>query len=164
MSVAIRAYIGLGSNLDNPRAQLDRAVAALEQIPACRLLRVSSYYRSLPMGPQDQPHYLNAVALLETSLQPEALLEALQVLELQQGRVRQQHWGPRTLDLDLLLYADHVIDSERLQVPHTGLFQRNFVLYPLHEIEPGLVFPGKEVLEEIITGCSAEGLERLDNQ
>ena len=163
MSEGIRAYIGLGSNLDDPRMQLDQAVEALGRIPGGQLQRVSSYYRSRPMGPQDQPDYLNAVALLLTTLSAEALLDALQAIELQQGRIRQRHWGPRTLDLDLLLFGHQSIDSERLQVPHAGLFQRNFVLYPLYEIEPGLSFPAGEVLEEIISGCSAEGLERLDN-
>jgi len=164
VSEGIRAYIGLGSNLDDPRAQLDQAVAALGRIPGCQIQRVSSYYHSLPMGPQDQPDYLNAVAVLLTTLSAEALLDALQLIEQQQGRIRERHWGPRTLDLDLLLYGEQVIDSERLQVPHAGLFQRNFVLYPLQELEPEMVFPCGEKMKEIISGCSKEGLERLDNQ
>jgi len=164
VSEGIRAYIGLGSNLDDPRMQLDQAVEALGRIRCCQLQQVSAYYRSRPMGPQDQPDYLNAVALLLTTLSAEALLDALQAIELQQGRVRQRHWGPRTLDLDLLLYGQQVIDSDRLQVPHAGLFQRNFVLYPLQELEPELLFPGGEEIKEIIHGCSNEGLERLDNQ
>jgi len=164
VSEGIRAYIGLGSNLAVPAVQLRLAISALRGIPGSQLQRVSSFYRSSPMGPQDQPDFLNAVAVLMTPLQPEALLDTLQVIELAQGRVRESHWGPRTLDLDLLLYGDRVIDTERLQVPHAGLFQRNFVLYPLQEVEPELLFPGGEVIKEIISSCSTEGLERLDKQ
>lgn len=164
MSAGIRAYIGLGSNLAEPHVQLHQAIDALSGIPSSRLQQVSSFYRSRPMGPQDQPDYLNAVAVLNTSLEPEPLLDALQAIELKQGRLRDIRWGPRTLDLDLLLYADRVIDTERLQVPHVGLFQRNFVLYPLQELEPELVFPGGEAIKNIISHCSAEGLERLEKQ
>lgn len=164
MSDVVRAYIGLGSNLAEPLVQLHQAIDALRGIPSSHLLCVSSFYRSLPMGPQEQPDYLNAVAVLNTSLEPEALLDAMQAIELTQGRVRDIRWGPRTLDLDLLLYGNRVIDTERLQVPHVGLFQRNFVLYPLQEVEPELVFPGGEYIKEIISGCSTEGLERLDKK
>jgi len=163
VSGAVKAYIGLGSNLADPRGQLALAIAALGRLPSSRLLSVSAFYRSHPMGPQDQPDYLNAVAKLQTTLAAEALLDALQAIEQSQGRVRERRWGPRTLDLDLLLYGVQRIDTPRLQVPHPGLLQRNFVLYPLQELEPDLVFPSGESIKECIASCSPEGLERLDN-
>ena len=111
MSDGIKVYIGLGSNLDEPLVQLQQAIEALRGISGCQLLSTSAFYRSQPMGPQDQPDYLNAVASMTTSLSPEALLDTLQAIELNQGRVRDVRWGPRTLDLDLLLYGSEVIDT-----------------------------------------------------
>ena len=135
-------YLGLGANLANPVAQLQSAVAALRQLPHSKVLAISSLYGSRPMGPQDQPDYVNAVVKLTTSLTPLALLDALQHIEQQHGRQRKaQRWGPRSLDLDILLYANHTIASERLTVPNYGLTQREFVLYPLAEIAPQLQLP-----------------------
>src|SRR3990172_2856760 len=105
------AYIGMGSNLDNPAARIASALQSISRIPATTLLRSSSRYRSRPQGPQDQPDYINAVAEIDTPLTAEQLLDCLQAIEKQQGRVRTQHWGPRTLDLDLLLYGDAVLRS-----------------------------------------------------
>ncbi len=154
----VTAYIGLGSNLADPQARLRRAFAELAQLPQSQLRVRSSLYRSAPMGPQDQPDYLNAVAALETALPPLALLAELQAMEAAHQRVRGERWGPRTLDLDLLLYADQTIDLPTLTVPHPGLYERNFVLYPLAEIAPGLVIPGVGVLDELLTRCERGSL------
>jgi len=155
------SYIALGSNLDDPQAQLERAFKALNLIPKSQLGQCSHRYLSDPMGPQDQPRFINAVAELRTELTPLDLLAQLQALELAQGRRRDRHWGPRTLDLDLLLYGDLVLCSEQLTIPHPGLYQRNFVLYPLAEIAPNLVFPDGSKLADRIADCAASGLERL---
>lgn len=155
----IRAYIGLGSNLDDPQAQLAKAIAALRNLPESRLTALSRVYRSCPMGPADQPDYLNAVVMLDTRLEPEALLDALQAIEKEQRRVRgPQRWGPRTLDLDLLLYGAEVIDTDRLKVPHPGIAERNFVLYPLSDIAPELVLPDGRSLRELLAQCPQNGI------
>ncbi len=159
----VRTYIGLGSNLGEPKDQLKKAIAALRHLPDSRLTALSRLYRSQPMGPADQPDYLNAVAMLDTRLSPEALLDALQAIESEQGRVRgPQRWGPRTLDLDLLLYGAEIIDTERLNVPHPGLPERSFVLYPLADVAPELVLPDGRSLRELLAVCSREGLEVLE--
>ena len=133
----MQSYIGLGSNLDNPAWQLDTALRSLDQIPDTRLVKNSLFYRSAPLGPSDQPDFINAVALLDSDLAPGQLLAWLQSIENSQGRVRNgQRWGPRTLDLDLLLYGRHVIDEADLKVPHPGIRYRNFVLVPLLELAP----------------------------
>ncbi|EMR5618100.1 2-amino-4-hydroxy-6-hydroxymethyldihydropteridine diphosphokinase [Salmonella enterica] len=135
-------YIAIGSNLASPLEQVDAAVQALGEIPKSRLLAVSSFYRTPPLGPQDQPDYLNAAVALETSLTPEALLDHTQRIELQQGRVRKaERWGPRTLDLDIMLFGDRTIRTERLTVPHYDMKNRSFMLWPLFEIAPLLTFP-----------------------
>jgi len=158
----VRAYIGLGSNLDDPEGQLHRAVKALREIPNSRLTAVSPFYRSRPMGPAEQPDYVNAVAMLDTRLEPLALLDALQAIEQQQGRVRTgERWGPRTLDLDLLLYGTEVIEMPRLSVPHPGLKERNFVLQPLADLAPELILPDGSSIAALLAQCSAKGLERL---
>jgi len=157
-----RAYIGLGSNLGDPAAQVRRALDALVSLPDSRLQSHSSLYRSAPLGPADQPDYVNAVAALDTDLDPHTLLHALQAIEAAQGRVRgDQRWGPRTLDLDLLLYGDAVINDAELAVPHPGLPARAFVLYPLMEIAPGLTVPGLGSLQELVARCPRDGLARL---
>lgn len=155
------AYIGLGSNLDNPRAQIERALAELAAIPHSQLLASSALYRSKAVGPGDQPDYINAVALIDTCLQPLALLDALQAIEQAHQRLRIQHWGPRTLDLDILLLDGQILSSERLNVPHPYLSQRNFVLYPLADIAPDLVLPCGTPLRELLASCPQDGLERL---
>jgi 2-amino-4-hydroxy-6-hydroxymethyldihydropteridine diphosphokinase len=161
----VRTYIGLGSNLNEPKAQLLRAIEALRQLPQSRLTAVSHLYRSAPMGPTGQPDYINAVAMFDTCLSPLSLLDALQGIEKAQGRVRSaERWGPRTLDLDLLLYGAQVIDSERLTVPHPGLGERNFVLYPLSELSPELVLPDGRSMGRLLAACSTEGLERLPGE
>ena len=156
------AYIGLGSNLENPRAQVEQAFADLAALPDCELLARSPLYSSTAVGPGEQPDYVNAAALLQTDLTPLALLDALQAIEQGHRRVRIEHWGPRTLDLDILLLDQQTIDSERLKVPHPYLTQRNFVLYPLADIAPALHLPDGSSLQELIALCPRDGLARLE--
>lgn len=162
---SVIAYIGLGSNLQSPIEQVRSAFAELDLLPQSRLLRVSSLYRSVAMRAEGddeaQPDYINAVALIETALAPHELLRQLQRLEQLHRRVRERHWGPRTLDLDLLLYGDECIDTPDLAVPHPGLCQRNFVLIPLCEIAPDLRLPDSRALADLAARCSLEGLERV---
>jgi 2-amino-4-hydroxy-6-hydroxymethyldihydropteridine diphosphokinase len=159
------AYIALGSNLQDPLAQLQLAVAALRALPDTQFQRGSSIYRSAAVGPGTQPDYLNAVALITTTLSPIALLDALQQIEHAQGRVRSEHWGPRTLDLDILLYGDQTIDSARLTVPHPAMRQRNFVLYPLAEINnTNLELPDGTDLDTLVRTCPREDLGKTNLQ
>jgi 2-amino-4-hydroxy-6-hydroxymethyldihydropteridine diphosphokinase len=155
------AYIGIGSNLDAPINQIQQAIQELAQLPRCELVSASSLYGSKPMGPQDQPDYVNAVAHIHTELEPLTLLNALQQLERQHQRVRERRWGPRTLDLDLLLFDQQYIDHPRLQVPHIGLQQRNFVLYPLAEISPQLSLPNGTSLQQLLDNCPLADLVQL---
>ncbi|MEW5756525.1 MAG: 2-amino-4-hydroxy-6-hydroxymethyldihydropteridine diphosphokinase [Pseudomonadota bacterium] len=158
----VRVFIGLGSNLDNPIAQLTRALAALKRLPHSRVRAQSSLYRSVPMGPADQPDYVNAVVEIETELEALDLLSRLQQIEQNQGRTRTGlRWGPRTLDLDLLLYGDQIIDLPTLQVPHPGVAERNFVLYPLHEIAPTVKVPGLGAIGTLLKRCPDKGLVKL---
>ncbi|MFC6670723.1 2-amino-4-hydroxy-6-hydroxymethyldihydropteridine diphosphokinase [Marinobacterium aestuariivivens] len=161
MHEMIRCYIGLGSNLDNPRGHVERALQQLADLPDTRLFGHSSLYRSDPVGPPGQPDYVNAVAGLDTTLEAHALLDELQALEQRHQRVRQERWGPRTLDLDLLLYGDKRIDSARLQVPHPYLCQRNFVLWPLAELAPELHLPDGQALSAKLDLCPMGTLERI---
>ncbi|WP_252272833.1 2-amino-4-hydroxy-6-hydroxymethyldihydropteridine diphosphokinase [Pseudomonas subflava] len=158
-----RVYIGLGSNLAEPRQQLEAALAALAELPDSRLAATSSFYASDPLGPPDQPRYVNAVAALDTGLEPLQLLDALQRIEQEQGRVRKaERWGPRTLDLDILLFGERLLAEERLSVPHYHLHARAFVLYPLAEIAPAdLELPDGRSLQTLLAACPFEGLERL---
>lgn len=156
------AYIGLGSNLEDPLAQVTRALDELAEIPNTSLLARSAIFSSRAVGPE-QPDYINAAALLDTRLTPLALLDALQAIEQTHQRVRIQHWGPRTLDLDLLLYGDEIIEEERLRVPHPYLTQRSFVLYPLADITPDLHLPDGTPLADLLKCCPADGLVRLSS-
>lgn len=157
----IRTYIAIGSNLAEPVQQARAAIRALAALPDSRLVAVSGLYRSKPMGPQDQPDYINAVAALDTTLTPLALLDATQQIELQQGRVRKaERWGPRTLDLDILLYGDQQIDHPNLIIPHYGMRTREFVLYPLAEIAPALVLPDGSTLQHWVSQVARNNLER----
>jgi 2-amino-4-hydroxy-6-hydroxymethyldihydropteridine diphosphokinase len=158
---SVIAFIGLGSNLEQPEKQIRQAIPALDRLPQTRLIRCSALYRGPPMGPKDQPDYINAVAMVETSLQPEALLVELQGIEQQQGRVRERRWGPRTLDLDLLLYGDRVIDTPLLKVPHPGMHERPFVLHPLREIAPDQEIPGRGTILSLVENCPADDLKRV---
>ena len=155
-------YIGLGSNLALPKKQIQDACASLATLPDTALIKCSSLYKSQPMGPQDQPDYVNAVALIETALSPESLLQQTQLIESQQGRIRKANrWGPRTLDLDMLLFGEQQINNEHLTVPHTGMKQREFVLYPLFEIAPDLILPCGVKLADLIMACPINGLQKF---
>ncbi|OMH32046.1 2-amino-4-hydroxy-6-hydroxymethyldihydropteridine diphosphokinase [Motiliproteus sp. MSK22-1] len=155
------AYIGIGSNLNNPVEQAKQALAELSTINQSELLAHSSLYRSDPVGPQDQPDFINAVALLRTRLSPELLLDELQSLEKAHQRVRKQHWGPRTLDLDILLYGNQTIATPRLTVPHQFIGERSFVLYPLAEVNPEIILPDGSKLTDLLVNCPMGTLERL---
>ena len=151
------AYIAIGSNLASPLEQVNAAVNALAEIPDSRVISVSSFYRTPPLGPQDQPDYLNAAVALETSLAPEALLDHTQRIELQQGRTRKaERWGPRTLDLDIMLFGHETINTERLTVPHYDMKNRGFMLWPLYEVAPSLTFPDGLSLEAVLNSLGAE--------
>ena len=137
------AYVGIGSNLDRPTRQVETALNLLDGIPRTRLFGRSSLYRSAPFGGIEQPEFVNAVAALLTTLEATELLAALHDIEQRQGRERDgARWGPRVLDLDLLAYADVVLDQPGIILPHPGIAERNFVLLPLGEIAPDLVIPG----------------------
>ncbi len=152
-------YIGLGANLHQPLQQLEQAVFALAALEHCQLLDVSSLYGSKPMGPQDQPDYVNAVAKLHTCLSAEQLLDQLQKIELDHGRQRKdERWGPRTLDLDLLLFGTAQINTDRLTVPHYGMKVREFVLYPLAELAPELHLPDGTPLVQLVAKVPRNGL------
>jgi len=149
-------YIALGSNLASPLTQVNAAIAALGAIPDSRIVAVSGFYRTPPLGPQDQPDYLNAAVALETSLAPEALLDHTQRIELDQGRVRKaERWGPRTLDLDIMLFGDETLVTPRLTVPHYDMKNRGFMLWPLFEIAPELRFPDGETLASVLAHLGA---------
>mgnify|MGYP001061638530 FL=1 len=155
------AYIALGSNLDNPHEQLDRALKSLAQHAAIELIAVSSRYQTPPIGPQ-QPDFINAAAQLRTTLTPIMLLDALQDIEQQQKRRRSVHWGPRTLDLDILLYDNLVLDSKRLSIPHKLMTERAFVLVPLADIGADLTLPAGETVAQLLANCSQQGIVKLE--
>lgn len=153
------AYVALGSNLDDPPSQLAEACRALQRLQDCRLDAASSVYRSSPVGPQDQPDYLNAVLRLRTSLQPSELLHAMQRIERQQGRSRKERWGPRPLDLDLLLYDDIQMVTDSLTLPHPRMHERDFVLRPLREVcSTNLVLPNGGDLDTLLRACPDNNL------
>jgi 2-amino-4-hydroxy-6-hydroxymethyldihydropteridine diphosphokinase len=158
----VRAYVALGSNLDDPVSQVRAAMADLGGLPGTRCVRCSRLYRSAPVGPPGQPDYVNAVAALDTTLSPGTLLGRMQGIEAAHGRVRGgERWGPRTLDLDLLLFGDWRSDDPLLTVPHPRLAERAFVVFPLQEVGPDLVVPGLAPLAEIAMRLSPAGLEVL---
>ncbi len=157
----VTAFIGLGSNLEEPVTQLNDAHKAIGNLDRVREIAFSSLYSSPPMGPQDQPDYVNAVMAIETDLAAMELLRCLQAIENSQGRVRNRHWGERTLDLDLLLYGDEQINVPDLIVPHIGIRERAFVLYPLQEIAVDLNIPALGSIDGLVSQCPLEGLEKL---
>ncbi|WP_438765944.1 2-amino-4-hydroxy-6-hydroxymethyldihydropteridine diphosphokinase [Kushneria sp. TE3] len=156
-----RAWIGLGSNLDHPQQQVLNAFEGLAGLPLTRLSARSPLYSSRPVGPQDQPDFVNAVVVLDTLLSPLALLDQLQALEQRHRRVRQRHWGPRTLDLDLLLYDEHALNLPRLVVPHPWLSSRAFVVQPMLDIDPGLCLPDGLPLNRFSSAQPSNDLKRL---
>lgn len=159
-------YIGLGgnlaSNIGNSQDTLKQAAEHLGQQQDIQLEALSSLYRSQPMGPKDQPDYINAVCHISTSLAPEALLDVCQSIESHFGRERKgERWGPRTLDLDILLFGSQSIKTNRLTIPHVGMNQREFVLVPLFELAPQLVMPDGIPIAKWVAGCSLDGLSRI---
>jgi len=155
------AYVGLGSNLEVPAEQVRRALDALESLPDTRVTGRSSLYGSKPLGPIAQPDFVNAVARLETALRPEVLLAALQALEQALGREPTPvRWGPRRIDLDLLLFDAEQLQTPLLRLPHPGIVERNFVLYPLLELAPELIIPGHGPIAELATRLTRTGLWR----
>ncbi|HJW27368.1 MAG TPA: 2-amino-4-hydroxy-6-hydroxymethyldihydropteridine diphosphokinase [Rhodocyclaceae bacterium] len=155
------AYIALGANLGDPVATVRAAFAALSDLDGVRLVAASSLYRTAPVGLTDQPDFINAVARVDTCLAPEALLRALLGLEAEFGRVRQEKNGPRTLDLDLLLYENLVLDTPDLVLPHPRLHLRAFVLAPLAEVAPDLAIPGRGTVAAWLPAVANQAIERL---
>jgi len=156
------AYIGLGSNLDDPRSRIRSAIQSIKQFPDTTLLGCSSCYRSKPLGSRNQAEYINAVVEVDTRLDAEQLLLRMQAVENQQGRVRTQRWGPRTLDLDLLLFDDLVVKSDALTLPHPEMHKRGFVLYPLHEIAPEIEIPGRGRVRDLLSGMDPSEVQKLE--
>lgn len=155
-------YIALGSNMDSPHGQLDSALEAITQQPDMELTALSSRYQTAPIGPQ-QPDFINAAAELSTDLSPLALLDALQAIEQQQNRVRSIHWGPRTLDLDILFYDNLLMDNERLIIPHPRIGERAFVLIPLADLNPQLTLPSGETVAQLLANCSQQGIVKIES-
>jgi 2-amino-4-hydroxy-6-hydroxymethyldihydropteridine diphosphokinase len=155
-----RAYIGLGANLGDARATLDAACDGLARLPGTTLAARSSWYRSAPVDARG-PAFVNGVAALDTALEPLALLEALQAIEQRHGRARPYRNAPRTLDLDLLLYGELQLRTERLTLPHPRLHERAFVLHPLAELEPALEIPGRGAVRELLGHVAGQDVERL---
>jgi 2-amino-4-hydroxy-6-hydroxymethyldihydropteridine diphosphokinase len=150
-------FIGLGSNMDGPHDQLDRALESLSTSADIELVAVSDRYQTPPIGPS-QPDYINAVAQLRTLLPPEALLDKLQSIEQQQDRVRTVRWGPRTVDLDILLYDNMLFNTERLTIPHPRMAERAFVLLPLADINRDLSLPSGKTVGQLLANCSVQGI------
>ena len=155
------AFIGLGSNLEAPAAQLARAVSELAALPDTSLVAQSAFYASRPVGPQDQPDFVNGAVWLKTSLEPHQLLDQLLSIEQAHGRERRRRWGPRTLDLDLLLFGDRALDDERLTVPHRELPNRDFALQPLLDLNPGLTLPDGTPVATLRRQCPDNRLRKL---
>lgn len=160
----VTAYVGIGSNLDDPAAHVLQAFEDLGRLPKTRVLARSPLYRSPPLGPQDQPEFVNAAAAIETSLTPQELMQALLGVEARHGRRRDgTRWGPRSLDLDLLLFGEMVMDQPGLVLPHPGLHERAFVLYPLADIAPGLAVPGLGTVDLLRERCRDARITRLES-
>lgn len=159
----IHAFISLGSNLKCPLQQVKKAVKSVHRLPETSVVAVSRYYQSKAVGPGQQPDYVNAVIEIITSLTPSNLLSALQAIENEQQRVRTVRWGPRTLDLDILLYGNAVIDEPHLAIPHPRMLNRNFVLQPLSDINVELIFPNGEPLKNYLKECGWDNLHLVDD-
>ena len=160
----ITAFIGLGSNLGDSIATLQSAIRSLAQLPDTQLNAVSQFYRSQAVGPGEQPDYINAAAALLTALDPDTLLDGLQRIEADHDRTRGPvRWTARTLDLDLLVYGQHEINTTRLDVPHPRISERNFVLLPLHDLDPALVFPNGVCLADLVKQTPQTGITPLSD-
>jgi 2-amino-4-hydroxy-6-hydroxymethyldihydropteridine diphosphokinase len=159
-----RAFVGLGSNLDQPKRQIERGLAGLDALPHTRVVHRSRRYRTEPVGYADQPDFINAVAEIETALEPQALLRELLGLEQAHRRVRGPRNGPRTLDLDLLLYEDRELNEPGLVVPHPRMHERAFVLVPLHEIAPRTDVPGRGPVSSLLQRVDTRGVSPCEDQ
>jgi 2-amino-4-hydroxy-6-hydroxymethyldihydropteridine diphosphokinase len=159
---AVTAYVALGANLEDPVAQVKAGIAALATLPRTQLRAESSLYRTAPVGYADQPDFINAVAAIDTELSPRGLLDALLAIEIEHGRVRQFANAPRTLDLDVLLYADWQVHEDGLTIPHPRMHERAFVLAPLNEIAPDCVIPGRGKVGALLRAVDSAGVTRLD--
>jgi len=165
-----KVFIGLGSNLGgeieaiykSPRAQLEYALATLSEHPKIKLIKVSSFYQTPAIGPGDQADYINAAAMIETSLTAHDLLDFLQSIEIKHGRVRKERWGPRTLDLDILLYDNVIENSLHLTIPHPRLHERAFVLIPLADLDPNLVIANNQNVTQLLAKCSSQGILKIN--
>ena len=162
MNALSLTFIGLGSNLNQPETQIQKALEALNVIPLCSNLKCAPWYSSVALGPTGQPDYINTVASLETSLSALDLLHELQSIENQQGRQRDIRWGARTLDLDLLLYDNTCLNTDELQLPHPEIQNRSFVLLPLYDLAPNTVLPSGERLETLVNNCDTSGLQLIN--
>jgi 2-amino-4-hydroxy-6-hydroxymethyldihydropteridine diphosphokinase len=156
------AYVAIGSNLEQPQARVHEAFGHLATLPATHLLLRSRLFNSRPMGPQDQPHFVNAAAGLLTQLTARKLLENLLLIEQSMGRNRQERWGPRVIDLDLVWMLGEAIDEPGLTLPHPGVSTRNFVLYPLADIAPSLAIPGHGRVSDLLRGVGDDGISVLE--
>ena len=154
-------YIGLGSNIEQPCLQIKNAILALAQLPETTVINDSGYFKSKPMGPKDQPDYVNAVAEIETTMSAIELLKHCKLIEQQQGRIKLRHWGERTIDLDILLYADEQIQTDVLTVPHPGICQRDFVYMPLLKLNPDVIVPGTGPLNVIVQSVDKQMAEEF---
>jgi 2-amino-4-hydroxy-6-hydroxymethyldihydropteridine diphosphokinase len=157
-----RAAIGLGANLGDPVAQLRAAIDAIGRLPGTRVIAVSSFYRTAPVGFTAQPDFVNAAVSVETALEPRALLDALKAIEIAAGRERSFKDAPRTLDLDVLLYDDRTIDEPGLTVPHPRMHERAFALAPLVEIDPDAVVPGRGRVADLLARCADQKIRRIE--
>jgi len=157
----LRTFIGIGSNLGDPVAHVRAAIDALSTLPDSRLAAASSLYASAPMGYAEQPDFVNAAVVLETGLEPRALLDELQAIESRFGRTRTFPNAPRTLDLDILLYGEEVIDEPDLKVPHPRLHERSFALAPMVELNPDCIIPRRGRAAEWLARCADQRVERL---
>ncbi len=155
-------YVALGSNLKQPWRQIDRAIDAIATLPGTRIQKTAPRYRSLAIGPIPQPEFINTVICVETRLSPATLLRKLQSIENRLGRRRCLRWGPRTIDLDLLLYDQYIFSNRTLTLPHPRMLERNFVLYPLADIAPHLKLPCGKYLPEVLANCNPDGIVRFD--
>ncbi|MGB1237032.1 MAG: 2-amino-4-hydroxy-6-hydroxymethyldihydropteridine diphosphokinase [Pseudomonadales bacterium] len=156
----VTCYIGIGANLSEPIAQVETAIKKLQSLPHSTWIGASPLFSTAPVGPQDQPDYINAVAVLSTELEAHSLLDQLQAIENEHLRVRERHWGPRTLDLDILLYGDAKIATARLNVPHPYMTERSFVLAPLATLAPDLNVNNQTVLQWL-EQCPSGGIQQL---
>ncbi len=150
------AYIGLGSNLEQPYLQIKKAIISLHALPETSVIKDSGYFKSKPMGPKDQPDYVNAAVAIETTMSAEDLLQYCQQIERQQGRIKARRWGERSIDLDILLYANEQIQTADLTVPHPGICLRDFVFLPLLKLDPDITVPGKGRLTEAVEKPATE--------